>query len=164
MLRLAQIIRFLLFAVFFLAGTGAMVLSILADPELVNYYHSRSLLLDIQRQNDKIQSLSDQYDAQIDLIEDEPNILERLTPMTFGRKPSAPDTAFPQARNSTLLEETQNLMAQLENKTAQDPIPGWLKRIRNPKLRRALFAAGAGLLLVTFIFFGSSRGNLIEEG
>jgi hypothetical protein len=163
MQTLAQIIRFLLFGVFFLMGTGAMVLSILAEPELVNYYHSRSLLLDIQQKIDKSRSLSSQYDAAIDFIEAEPNILERLAPMTFGRKPSAPDTAFPEVRSSALKEETEKLMAQIENKTPKDPIPDWLKRILKPNHRRALFAAGAGLVLINFVFFGTTRGKLIEE-
>ncbi len=163
MLRLARIIRFFLFAVFFLIGMIAMVLSILAEPELVQYYQSRNRLLEIQQQNARMRSLSSKYDAQIAFIEAEPNILERLSPVTFGRKPSAPDTDFPEVRNRALREETEKLIAQIESKPQQDPIPAWLERILNPSNRRALFFAGAGLVLITFIFFGTSGGQLIVE-
>ena len=47
-----------------------------------------------------------------------------------------------------LLEETD---------TQQDPStrPAWLERCRQPRFRQSLFIAGAGLVLITFIFFGT---------
>ena len=159
MYKLLLTIRFILFAVFFLVGSGAIVLSLLCDPELKDYYESRALLNQIQEQNEKIKILTQKYEAQIALIETEPNILERLSPLTFGRKPQAPDTAFPQADNETLRNQTEKLLSQIQEKKTEDPIPNWLRRILDIKTRRGLFGAGAGLILITFIFFLSNGKN-----
>ena len=163
MQKLAMTIRFVLFAVFFLAGAGAIVLSILAEPELHNYYQSRAALAQIQQQNEKIISLTAQYDTLIGRIEAEPNILDRLIPLTFGHKPHATDTAFPQVQNQALQTETEKLLEQIENTASAEPIPAWFARILEPKIRRGLFLSGAGLILITCIFFGTTKGKLITQ-
>ncbi len=154
MYRLTLIIRFFVFSVFFLAGSGAVVLSILSEPELHTYYKNRAALVRIQQQNEKIISLTCQYDTLINRIESEPNLLNRLIPLTFGQKPHATDTAFPQVRTPALQIETEKLLKQIKDDSPADPIPAWFKRLASPKIRRGLFLAGAGLVLITFIFFG----------
>ncbi|MHC5083077.1 MAG: hypothetical protein ACYTET_03960 [Planctomycetota bacterium] len=161
--KLALTIRFLLFCLFFLPGIGAIVLSIIAEPELVNYYKSRHLLWEIEHQNKKIQSLTTQYQAQIDLVQSEPNILARFAPNTFGTEPKAPDTIFPKSQNDKLKAETERILSRMQNVTPVDPVPHWLGRILQPKIRRGLFLSGAGLVLITFIFFGTTKGKLIEK-
>ena len=163
MQKLAMTIRFVLFAVFFLAGTSAIVLSILADPELKEYYQSRAALAQIQRQNERILSLTSQYEILIGRIESEPNILDRLIPLTFGHKPQATDTAFPQVQNHTLQTETEKLLKQIESTPPAEPIPAWFARILEPKIRRGLFLSGAGLVLITCIFFGTTKGKFIVQ-
>lgn len=163
MLQIALITRFLTFCVFFFAGAGAMVLSIIAEPELVNYYRSRGMLAQIQQQNEKTRQLIDEYDTTIELIEKEPQLLERVSPVTFGRKPEAPDTFFPQARDRSLRSETELVIERLSAPLEQDPVPYWLRRILEPKIRRGLFISGAALVLTTFIFFGTPRGKLLER-
>ena len=157
--RIALITRFILFSVFFLAGAAAMVLSIIAEPELMNYYESRAALVKIQEQNITIENLTDKYAAQIALIESEPNILDRFIPMTFGQKPQAPDTAFPQVQNQTLQTETEKLMERIEQTPAVEPIPTWLARVIEPRNQRGLFLSGAGLIIITFIYFGTNKSR-----
>ena len=154
---LALIIRFLFFGVFFLAGASAMVLSIIAEPELTEYYESRRALIEIEQQNKTIQDLTDKYSAQIALIESEPNILERFIPLTFGQKPKEPDTAYPQSHNPVLKAETEKLLERIEKTPELEPTPAWLERVIEPGTRRGLFGAGAGLTIVTFIFFGLNK-------
>ena len=161
MQKIALTIRFVLFGVFFLAGASAIVLSILSDPELKEYYQSRAALAQIQRQNEKILSLANQYETLIGRIESEPNILDRLIPLTFGHKPQAADTAFPQVQNEALQIETEKLLEQIENTPPIEPIPTWFTRILEPKIRRGLFLSGAGLILITCIFFGTTKGKFI---
>ena len=43
--------------------------------------------------------------------------------------------------------------AQIQEKPIEGPVPNWLNRILDSKARRGLFGAGAGLILITFIFF-----------
>ncbi len=161
--KLALTIRFILFAVFFLVGSGAIVLSLLCEPELKEYYESRAYLNDIRQQNEKIKELTRKYEAQIALIESEPNILERLSPLTFGHKPQAPNTAFPQADNAALRNQTENLLSQIQEKPTENPVPKWLIRVIDRKTRRGLFGAGAGLILITFIFFTLDKENHREN-
>jgi hypothetical protein len=134
-----------------------VVVSILAKPELTNYYHNKAMLAEIQKQNEKIRSLTQQYDAQIQYIEAEPNVLGRLRPMMFGQKPHAKDTAFPQVRNETLRAETGKILARIEQPQESRVIPVWLDRIRTPRIRRGLFLAGAGLVIIACIFFGTNK-------
>ena len=162
MQKIALITRFLLFGVFFLVGVGAIVLSILAEPELLNYYKSRRALVEIQQQNEKIKDLTEQYTSQITLIESDPNILERFVPLTFGQKPQAPDTAFPQVQDPTLQTETEKLLERIEQTPEAEAIPVWLARVIKPRNRQGLFCAGAGLVLITFIFFGLNKESRPE--
>ena len=159
MYKLAMIIRFLLFAVFFLAGAGAIVLSVLAEPDLKEYYQNRAALAQIEQQNEKIISLTAQYETLIGRIESEPNMLDRVIPLTFGHQPKAPDTAFPRVQNQTLQTETERLFEQIENTPPVSPMPGWFERILEPKIKRGLFLSGAGLVLINFIFFGTTSGK-----
>ncbi len=157
MQKMTLTVRFVLFAVFFLTGTGAIVLSILVEPELKEYYQSRAALAQIQRQNEKILSLTEQYETLTGRIESEPNILDRLIPLTFGHKPRAADTAFPQVQNNALQAETETLLERIENTAAVELTPAWLTRILEPKIRKGLFLSGAGLVLITSIFFGTTK-------
>jgi len=154
--RLVLTIRFLLFCLFFLAGASAVVLAILAKPELQNYYRNRDMLGQLHQQNEKIRDLTDQYDARVKLIEAEPEILHRFSTTTFGQKPQAPDTIFPEVTNEKLRSETEKILrTELEPKPI-DPIPVWLRRVSESQTRTALFLSGTALILVTFIFFGST--------
>lgn len=160
---LALFTRFVTFCVFFFAGAGAMVLSIIAEPELVNHYRSRGMLAQIQQQNERTRRLIEQYDTTIELLENEPELKQRVSPVTFGRKPAAPDTFFPQAQNQELRRETDKVLERLNTAVEQDPVPYWLRRVLEPKVRRGLFLSGSALVLTTFIFFGTPRGRFLER-
>ena len=155
--RLTLTIRFLLFCLFFLAGASAVVLAIVAKPELQNYYKNRAMLDQLHQQNEKIKELTDQYAARVELIETEPGILHRFSATTFGQKPQAPDTVFPEVANEKLRAETEKILKTELEPEPIDPIPVWLRRVSDPAIRTALFLSGTALILVTFIFFGSIR-------
>ena len=144
-----------MFTGFFLAGACAVVLAILAKPELYDYYHNRATLDQLGAQNERIKELTDQYAARIQLIEDEPGILKRFSTSTFGQKPQAPDTVFPEAGSQKLKAETEKILKAETQPKPVDPIPAWLTRVIDPTNRTALFLAGAALVFITFIFFGS---------
>lgn len=157
MYRFLLITRFVLFTVFFLVGASTVVLAILARPELENYYQNRAKLRQLAEQNEHIKELTNQYTAQIALIESEPDILKRFSSSTFGVKPTAPDTVFPESDNEKLRAETERILQTELQPPPIDPIPGWLKRPLDPTIQFALLLSGAGLMLITFIFFGAPR-------
>jgi len=156
MTKLALIIRFLWFCLFFSVGAGAMTLAILAEPELLNYYLSRRALDEVYAQNEKIKELTDQYNAQINLIEQEPNVLERIRVLAFNQPLRREDTVFPRPSSQQLRRQTQMLFEMLEQKqNAPRELPYWLQRCIQPNIRRALFISGGALVMLTFIFFGT---------
>ncbi len=156
--RLALTIRFLFFCLFFSVGAGAMTLAILVEPELLNFYTSRRALDEVYAQNEQIKELTDQYTAQINLIEQQPEVLERIRALAFNRPPQREDTLFPRGDDERLRQKTQAIFDMLEAKQhAPRPLPEWLGRCLEPNIRRALFLAGGGLVMLTFIFFGSPR-------
>lgn len=156
--RFGLIVRYVLFCLFFTVGAGAITLSILIEPEMGTYFQNRQKVEEIGRENDKISDLAAQYQAQIDLLRSEPNVLARLERVTFGRtfQTGNPQDAILPADNQALKETAQSILKDFQDNTpAQTPLPPWFQRCRQPNTRTALFAAGAGLVLITFQFFGS---------
>jgi hypothetical protein len=151
-------VQFLFFCVFFSIGAGAIVLSILIDPELTTYYSNLQYLEDTRLENETLVSLTDQYQAQIDLITKEPNVLGRLKPLTFGRPPAADEqTAVPTADSRELMQTAKVILDAMNQPPPPMPIPKWLERCMQKNFRTALFASGAGLVLISFIFFGTPK-------
>ena len=156
------LVRYVLFCLFFAVGAGAVALSILAD-EVHNYYEGKSLLEKALADNEDIQFLTIEYEAQIDEIRNDPNILGRLRRVALGREPSAEDTAFPRASEELLTEAGAAVLEDLRADLPAREIPKWVKRCSEPNVRRSLFFAGAGLVLVTFIFFGAPAKKPPED-
>ncbi|MHC5060428.1 MAG: hypothetical protein ACYTFK_05020 [Planctomycetota bacterium] len=149
-----RLVRYVLFCLFFAVGAGAVALAVLAD-EVHNYYEGRSLLEKTLADNENIQFLTIEYEAQIDEIRKDPNIVARLRRVVLGLESSDEDTAFPTASQELLAEAGAAVLEDLQADKSAREIPKWVKRISEPKVRRSLFLAGAGLVLVTFIFFGA---------
>lgn len=154
MTRSVAVLRFVFFCLFFAIGTAAMALGILAG-EINDYYHSKDKLTATQKQIENIKSLTAEYDAQLHEIENDPNILSRLRLITFGEKPRAEDTVFPRASE---LDAAAAVLLE-DQKTPQSPpaVPRWSERISHTKTRKALFGAGAFLVLLAFVFFGTPK-------
>ena len=158
MTRSVAVLRFVFFCLFFAIGSAAMTLAILAD-EINDYYHSKDLLSVTQKQIESIKSLTAQYDAQLRQIEKDPNTLSRLKLVTFGEKPHAEDTAFPKASE---LDAAAVALFEDQQAPQQPPaVPQWTERISHTKTRKALFGAGAVLVLLAFVFFGTPKPSTV---
>ena len=149
-----NIIRTLLFIVFFSIGTAAMAASVLCD-DLVRYYrNNRHYLNQAERLTSKLKALTDDYDAVLIQVEDDPNLIKRLAPAALGAEPTDPNTIFPRATPQELAEAKKALAKIAEAEPNEPTMPAWLERCREPKHRIYLFAAGAALILVSFACFG----------
>jgi hypothetical protein len=153
-----RFLRYIIFCIFFAAGTTAITLSFLIQPEMTNHFQSVALLNKTLEDNEKIQSLIDQYNAQNSLIEKEPNVLARLQQVALGQTPPPQEGVIsPSDYNLQLAALAKQV---LEENPPSDPnefSPLWARRCVDVRYRSALFLSGAGLLLITFMFFGSSR-------
>lgn len=153
-----RFIRYIIFCIFFAAGTAAIALSFLVQLDMIPYFQSVTLLDRTVKDNEKIQSLIDQYDNLNTLIEKEPNVLARLQQLSLGQTPPQQEGIISPSDYNLQLSALAKQV--LEENPPSDPnefIPLWAKRSMDVRYRSALFLSGAGLLLITFMFFGSSR-------
>ena len=155
-------LRWVLFCIFFTGGATAIVLSALAD-ELVVYFEQRGIPARIEARNERIRRLCAKYEQQIAQLEADPSLAAKLRTYTFRDRPDSEDTVFPQASAAELAAAREALMQELDQEPATDPVPTWVARCSQRQNRRTLFVSGIGLILITFIFFGSSRSGRRSE-
>ena len=148
-----SVIRYFLFCVFFSVGAGAIALSIVAD-EVGIYYNNRLEHERLIAQNERIKGLISDYEAQIRYIENEPNRLSVLERLTFGNGGGEDSVSYPKASLKELTAASKSIAKEIEG-SGEGEIPMWVQRCSVAKNRRVLFFAGAGLVLITFIFFGT---------
>ncbi|MCD6393014.1 MAG: hypothetical protein J7M40_05855 [Planctomycetes bacterium] len=151
----SAILRYLLFCIFFTAGAAAIALSILIDPDIRDYYRNRLQLRQVEEGNVRMERLIAQYDAQIQQLERDPNLLGKLQTFTFGHEPDIEGVILPRASKEELAAAKEALFAELDEQKDAQLIPQWVHRCAQTNNRRILFVAGCGLILITFIFFGT---------
>jgi hypothetical protein len=164
--KLARFIRYIVFCVFFAAGAAAIALSFLITPEMTNYFQSVAMLDKTVRDNEKIQNLIDQYQNQIALIEREPNVLARLRQVALGQAPPPQEgVAYPSDYNPQLAVLARQILNETHPADPNEQTPVWVKRCADTRYRSTLFLAGAGLVLIAFIFFsGPGKAKSREKG
>jgi hypothetical protein len=149
------ILRTLLFVVFFSIGTAALAGSILRD-DLFRYYRNKQLLRSAEETLNKLESLNADYDALLKQLEENPSLLERIAPATLGTEPADANTVYPKATAEQLDAARKVLAKDLEQQQSGAEMPDWIARCSEPSKRIILFSAGAFLILISFICFGTA--------
>ena len=158
-----NIIRTLLFVVFFSVGAAAVGGSVLCD-DLVKHYRNKHYLRQARRLTAQLEALDDDYDALLTQLENDPNIIERLAPATLGADREEPNTAYPRATAQELATAKQ-LLAEIAEQEPNSPMmPTWLARSSEPGRRKYLFAAGAILILLSFTCFARLKPPDPQQG
>jgi hypothetical protein len=141
---------------------------------LTAYFRNKQLLNDAQESLARVKSLNADYDVLLGQLEADPNLFERIAPAALGIGHQEPNTVYPSATVEQLAIARRVLSEQASahkqqgtaggpNKQANESniraangvIPTWLSRCSEPHRRIALFFAGAGLILISFVCFGS---------
>jgi len=149
-------IRMILFVVFFSIGAASLGISILCD-DLVQYYRNRRQLAVTQQSLEKLESLNADYDALLEQLEEDPNLVKRLAPATLGTKPDDPNTVYPKATPEQI-EAAKQALAKDPNDLSDVPmLPNWLTRCSEPRRRISLFVAGSFLVLISFTCFSPNK-------
>lgn len=91
-----NIIRRLIFMVFFGIGAAAVAVAILCD-DLTAYFRNRQLLNDAQEALAQLRSLNSEYDVLLESLDADPNLFERLAPAALGIERQEPNTVYPSA-------------------------------------------------------------------
>lgn len=155
-LRRQNIIRVFLFVVFFSIGAAALSGSILCA-DLLLYYHNKELLKDEKELSNKLKSLNADYDALLQQLRDDPNLIKRIANVTLGKEAGDANTIYPKATAEQLAAARKALTDQTSPEPAKETLPRWLIRCRETRRRTMLFFAGAGLILISFICFGPAK-------
>jgi hypothetical protein len=151
-MRRHAFLHFFFFVTFFSIGAGALGLAVLAG-DFVQYCRNRQLLHEAELSQRRLESLTTEYDALLQQLENNPDLLKRLAPMTLGTAPGDPNTAYPKARADELAGARKTLAEQVQHEPAPPEVPVWLKRCNEPAKRMILFIAGASLVLISLVCF-----------
>ena len=146
------VIHFLLFLVFFSIGAAALGGAVLCD-DLILYCQNRQLVKDAERSLERLDSLNGEYDALLEQLENDPNLLKRIAPATLGTEPEDPNAIYPKARARELALARKALVEQAGQAPPEEAVPRWLQRCSEPSRKLGLFVAGAGLVLISLVFF-----------
>jgi hypothetical protein len=147
-----NVIRTILFIIFFSIGAASLGISILCD-DLVQYYRNRQFLRVTRQSVNRLKSLNTDYDVLLEQLEKDPNLVKRLAPATLGTEPEDANAVYPRATPEQLAAARKALMEDTNDQSAGPMLPRWLTRCSEPRRRMALFVAGSVLILISFACF-----------
>jgi hypothetical protein len=149
-----NIVRAFFFCAFFSIGAAVLSGSVLCNV-LLQYYHNKQLLEAQQLRTSHLKSLIADYNALLTEIEKDPNFVKRIAPATFGTRPDDANVIYPKAPDGLQIA-ARKVLAEEPNQTLTE-LPAWLIRCSEPRQRIMLLFAGAALILISFICFGSTK-------
>jgi hypothetical protein len=154
-LRSQNILRTFLFVVFFSIGTAALTVAILRD-DLLRYYQNKQLLRSAEETLNKLESLNADYDVLLKQLKENPALLERIAPATLGTEPTDANTIYPKVTAEQLDAARKVLAEDSKRQQSGAEMPEWIIRCSEPSKQIILFLAGAFLILISFICFGTT--------
>jgi len=157
------ILHLLFFLVFFSVGAAALGGAVLCD-DFIQSCRNKELLGQAEASIKRLESLNAEYDALLDGLEKNPQLLERIVPVTLGTEPNDPNTVYPRARAAELAVARKALMAEVKKEPAGPPVPVWLQRCSDPPKRITLFIAGASLILISLVCFTPGAAEDYSSG
>lgn len=161
-MRRQTVLRMLLFVVLFSIGAAAISTSALSQ-ELLRYYRNKQLLKEAEAFLGRLESLNADYDALLERLRNEPDILKHIAPATLGTEPSDTDTIYPKATAEQLAVAKRILTEDLSRQSIEPQVPDWVLRCSEPARRVVLFVAGALLIIISFVWFGSAGQKELEK-
>jgi DNA-directed RNA polymerase sigma subunit (sigma70/sigma32) len=163
MQKLENIFRRVFFLVFSAAGICAVALTVLG-PEWKSLYQMEAAVKQTEQNNRKIEEIIKDHQMLSAQISKDANILKRLAPLELGEQldepnqPVAKITADTLARAKAVLEQQQT-----QDDSDSSGVPKWLQRCTTAENRIILFAAGAGLVVISFACFGRKEDKKVKK-
>ncbi len=156
--------RALFFSLFSAIGIFAVALAVLG-PEWKNLYKIEAATKQSEQDNRQIQQIIEDHDVLVGKIHKDPNMLKRLAPEITSEK--IEDANLPEVQiTAEMLEQAKAAIEQMdsnENEKISEEVPAWLERTTLKLSRIILFAAGAGLVLVSFVCFNAKKEKTLSE-
>jgi len=132
-----NVIRMILFVVFFSIGAGSLGISILC--------------------------VNADYDALLEQLEKDPNLIKRLAPAALGTEPEDANAVYPRATPEQLAAARKALTQDPNDQSTVPTLPEWLTRCSEPRRRITLFVAGSVLILISFTCFTPVKQTTKKE-
>ena len=148
----------LFFVTFFSIGAAALGGAVLCD-DLIHYCRNRHLVKEAKLSLRRLESLNIEYDALLERLESDPNLLKRIAPVTLGTQREDPNAIYPRARAQELAVARKALIDKTQDEAAGAFIPRWLDRCSDPTKRIILFIAGAGLVVISLVCFAPDSAD-----
>ncbi len=156
MKRAASILRYIFFCIFFAAGASAIALSILADEIVQNYQGVEQLNL-TEKNTIRLEELLKAYDLQIEQVQNNPEVLERIRRKVLGDENEDPDAADIIATLEELRFAEEALAPSPNSNNTSSRLRIYAERSTEKHVKQGLFLSGAGLILIAFTFFGAAK-------
>jgi len=150
-----NILRTILFALFFCIGAVGLSVSVLCE-DLLRYHRNREALAQTEDNLQRLESLNENYEALLKQLREDPNLLKRLAPSTLKNDEAEPNTVYPELRPE-MLEAARVALMEETDQIVEPAIPMWLARSSRQPHRTALFIAGAFLIIIAFVCFTTSK-------
>ena len=157
-----NVIRAILFVLFFSIGAGSLSVSILCA-DLVQHYRNAELLREAEESLDRLKSLDADYAVVIERLQldpNDPNSVKHLAGVTLGPEYHEPNTVYPRA-TARLLEAIERTLADESSQPASEQsesvLPRWLSRCSEPRRKMTLFFCGVVLILTSLGCFGPRK-------
>jgi hypothetical protein len=157
-----NVIRMILFVIFFSIGAASLGISVLCD-DLVQYYRNRQMLKVTRQSLNRLEALNTDYDVLLEQLEKDPNLVKRLAPATLGTEPEDANAVYPRVTAEQLAIVHQALEQDPNDLSAGLMLPEWLTRCSEPRRRITLFIAGSVLILISFTCFVPSKLTAKKE-
>jgi hypothetical protein len=146
--------RTVVFVVYFTVGVAALAMSLLAD-ELAERHLILQLWQRTERMNEKMACACRDYEEVVGRMQTEPNVIARLVRVTLGPRTEQDEQVVQPMSSERHLDVAEQVVSEMfPQRDELEELPGWLSRCSSLAGRGALFAAGAGLILVSFACFG----------
>ncbi|MDD5063611.1 MAG: hypothetical protein PHQ35_02475 [Phycisphaerae bacterium] len=160
-MQMQNILRTFLFVVFFGIGTAALTASSLYD-DLLRYYRNQQLLRSAEETLNKLKALNADYDALLKQLEENPGLVNRIAPATLGIESNDANTVYPKV-TAEQMDAARKVLAEDSKQQGGAEIPQWIIRCSEPSRRITLFSAGAFLILISFVCFGTSKQGHVNR-
>lgn len=153
MQKLENILKLFCFLVFSAAGICAVELAVLG-PEWKNLYEINAAIKQTEYDNSRIEEIIKDHQILSSQIEADANMLKRIAPLTAGEQFQGPNQPAAKITADTLARAKAILRQQTQDNSLGPEVPVWLQRCTATNGRVILFAAGTGLVVVSFACFG----------
>jgi succinyl-CoA synthetase beta subunit len=160
--KLEDISRLFFFLVFSTTGILSITLGVLG-PEWKNLYEMHAAIRQTEQNNQKIEQIIKDHQILTAQIKADANMLMRIAPLTLGIQPKDPNQPIAKITADTLGRAKAILDQQSQDNPDSPEVPAWLQRCTTVNGRITLFAAGAGLIVVSFACFGKKKANKTEN-